>query len=261
MHSSFAEYPSSHGLARVLLCLLLFGCSGTATGPTVSGLAGAYVLEQVDGVSLPTPLLPSAVTDPCPPAITDGELDVYPANSEDPAGYGLGIFAGHACDAEGIPSLATVIVRDGGRFSVSGDRVLFNSFGRTGFTQYQTTVQGGSQRPTLTIPLGSHTYTFQRVAGPRYPTGMLELFVVDQQGSRVSGTFLVVHGSNGLVTRVGTSDLAPPLLVGPAAGPVVINVAPPPGFTFAPSQPNPVRVSATAGQTTQVTVVLAKTSP
>lgn len=241
-------------------CLVL-ACGGASTAPDVATLAGPYVLEQVDGASLPlAPPVPSS-PDPCPPTITDGQLDLDLAGSDSPALYTVVVLSSRACEPTAIPSSATVTIGDGGRWSSGAGQVRFNSFGRSGFTTYQGTIQGISARPILAVPLREHTYTFRRVAMPRYPIGLIGVSVIDQQGSRVNGALLVVHGSNGLVMRAGTSDLAPPLVLGASEGPAVINIGPPTGYTFAPSQVNPVTINVKAGERTELTIVLAKTAP
>jgi hypothetical protein len=94
---------------------------------------------------------------------------------------------------------------------------------------------------------------------PQAPPGYVAVTVADQLGAAVNYALIVFHYSNGQVQRAHSRTTGAPQLGGTSPGPVTINIAPPDGYTFAPGQANPVDATIVSGQTTQVSVVLAKT--
>ena len=78
--------------------------------------------------------------------------------------------------------------------------------------------------------------------------------------ARVGGALIVFHSPNGLVERGFSLTTGTPLAVPASLGTEVINIGPPPGYTFAPGQSNPVEVEIKRGELAQVTVVLTKTT-
>lgn len=243
------------------LSLLLLACSiGSATDPDASRLTGLYILTEVDGVPLPVPPPAPGSRDPCPPAITDGQFSLL-QGPRSPQGYTISVVSTRACDPEGIPIDGTEVVHDAGLWSLDGSRISFASspYNRNG--NYQGTVETVSTVPTISVPLGGHTYTFRRLDPARANSGSVTVFVVDSQGMRVAGALMVFHSADGIVTRAFSGNAFDPLITDAAPGNEVISIAPPPGYTFAPGQPNPINATIVSEQITRVTVVLAKTAP
>lgn len=259
-------FSSGHPWNRVIfLGLLLFGCKG-ATGPgaapevsEVSSVGGLYLLTQVDGAPLPVPPAAPGTADPCPPAITDGELSLLPPGGERTAlFYALSVYSSRACDPDGIPVDASVVVKDAGSWNLDGDHVTFasNQYYRLG--TYRGTVHNVSPNAEISFQLQNHTYVFQRLDPRRDVSSSVTAIIVDQEGTRVGGTLIVFHSPNGQVQRAFSGTTGTPVIVPAAPGTEVINVAPPLGYTFAPGQTNPVKALIKGGEMTRVTVVLAR---
>ena len=224
-------------------------------------MGGLYILAQVDGVSLPAPPPAPGSAVPCPPAITDGELDLTPAGTRNFQSYGILAYQTRACDPGGIPIDATSILSDAGDWSIAGNQISFSSspYNRQG--SYKGIVESTSPVPIVTVQFGGHTYTYRRLADQTRQSSGVVVLLVDQQRARVGGALVVFHDANGRVIRSisGTTD---PQVAAPASpGTEVINIAPPTGYTFAPSQPSPVTLTLTANQVDTTTVVFAKTTP
>ncbi|MEO6863861.1 MAG: hypothetical protein ABI229_00275 [Gemmatimonadaceae bacterium] len=231
------------------------------TSPEASAVGGLYILAQVDGASLPAPPPAPGSSVPCPPAITDGELGLDPPGVERPQLYGIKVYSTRACDPGGIPIDGTPVLTDGGAWSVSGGQISFVSPPSNRKGSYQGSVQAGSPVPAVTVSFAAHTYTFRRLDPSRDRSSSVTAIVVDQQGLRVAGALIIFHSSNGQVLRTYSGATFPPLVADASIGTEVIGVAPPVGYTFAPSQQNPVSATIVTGQMTTVTVVLAKTTP
>ncbi|MEO6863862.1 MAG: hypothetical protein ABI229_00280 [Gemmatimonadaceae bacterium] len=247
---------------RLLFLFLILGClGGNVTSPEASAVGGAYILTQVDGALLPTPPPAPGTAVPCPPAITDGELSLDPARIRDPQFYGISVYMTRACDPGGIPIDGVAVFHDAGAWSIQGDQINFVSspYLRTG--NYQGSVVTRSPVLTITIPFAGRMYTFSRLADQSRMSSGVTVLVVDQQGLRVGGALVVFRSSNGRVARTYSGTSGPEAMAVAPPGNETINIAPPAGYTFAPSQLNPVSATAVADQVTTITVVLAKTSP
>lgn len=248
--------------AAVLAAGLVLGCLGTTTDPRVAAIGGLYVLEQIDGQSRPVPPPAPGTADPCPPAVTDGELSLgTPGSERVELFYTALVNASRACDPNGIPVDASAVLKDGGTWSIAGDRLTFTSspYNRRGV--YYGTVQQVSPVPRVAVEYGGRVYTFRRLDPGRDLSSYASVAVVDQQGTPVAGALVVFRFSNGQVLRVYSGSGAMPLLAGASPGTLTVAVAPPSGYTFAPSQSNPVTTTVQPGQQVQLTVVLTKTTP
>lgn len=248
-------------VVRVALVVLLLGCDAgsNATGPGVKPVLGLYILTRVDGAPLPSPPAAPGTADPCPPAITDGEFSLS-QGPRTPQVFTLLVMASRACDPEGIPSEATGVASDAGDWSINGSQIRFTSSPYHGNGSYRGTVESLSPEPIVSVPFGGHTYTFRRLKAPDALPGYVAVTVTDQLGAAVNYALIVFHYSNGQVQRAYSRATGAPQLGGGSPGPLVINIAPPAGYTFAPGQANPVDTTIVSEQTTQVSVVLVKTS-
>lgn len=248
--------------SHVVLCAcsaLLLGCSAgsSTTGPDVSPVRGLYILAQVDGEPLPSPPAALGSADPCPPAITDGEFSLS-QGPRTPQLYTLSVVATRACDPGGIPIEPNGVASDAGGWSITGSQLNFTSSPSNRHGSYRGTVESLSPVPIVSVPFGGHTYTFRRLDAPQAPPGYVAVTVTDQLGAAVNSALIVFHYSNGQVQRAHSRTTGEPQLGGTSPGAVVINIAPPAGYTFAPGQANPINSTIVSGQTTQVTVVLTK---
>ncbi len=242
-----------------VIVLVACGIGGT-TAPDVSALSGSYILSAVDGAPLPVPPPAPGSADPCPPAVTDGQLSLL-QGPRVPQGYSISVALSRACDLNGIPTDATFVVDDAGTWSSNGNRISFQSspYNRKG--TYQGTVETASRTQIISVPSSGHTYTFRQLDSTRPLSGFIVVNVLDDKGSLVDGTFMVFHSADGVVQRATFYTSASPILASPAPGVVVINIAPPRGYTLAPGQANPVSASVVSGQKTQVTIMLVKSGP
>lgn len=255
-HAAFQR--SSH----VALVALLLGCDAgsNTTGPGVRAVRGLYILTQVDGAPVPSPPAAPGTADPCPAAITDGEFSLS-QGPRTPQVFTFLVMASRACDPGGIPSEATGVANDAGDWSIKGSQISFTSSPYHGNGSYRGTVESLSPEPIVSVPFGGHTYTFRRLNAPDALPGYVAVTETDQAGAAVDYVLVVFHYSNGQVQRAHSGTTAAPQLGGGSPGRLVINIAPPAGYTFAPGQANPVDTTIVSGQTTQVTVVLMKTAP
>ncbi|MEO7216783.1 MAG: hypothetical protein ABI026_01180 [Gemmatimonadaceae bacterium] len=168
--------------------------------------------------------------------------------------------ATRACNPGGIPTEPTGVASDAGGWSISGSQISFTSSPSNRHGSYRGTVDSLSPEPVVSVPFGGHTYTFRQLNAPQAPPGYVAVKVADQLGAAVDYALIVFHYSNGQVQRAQSRPTGEPQLGGTSPGPVIINIAPPAGYTFAPGQANPVNAAIVSGQTTQVSVVLVKTT-
>ncbi len=257
IHKVHARQLRLLGLAAIILAC---GC-GNDTSPEAAAASGLYILTQVDGRPVPDPPPSPGSAVPCPPAVTDGELGLGLRDEEAPQLYAIKIYTTRACDPDGIPINATPVLTDGGGWSISGSQISFVSSPANRKGNYQGTVQARTPTRAVTVSFGGHTYTFHRLNPSGDQSSSVTAIIVDQQGSRVGNALIVFHSSNGQVLRTYSGTAFPPLIAGAALGTEVISIAPPGGYTFAPSQQNPINATIVPGQMTTVTVVLAKITP
>lgn len=246
--------------SQVALAVLLIGCNiENPTSPGVQSVRGLDILTEVDGVPLPSPPAAPGSADPCPLAITDGEfsLDQGPRT---PQLFTLSVVASRACDPGGIPIDGTEVAHDAGSWSIAGSQISLTSSPYVGHGSHQGTVESLSPEPIVSVAYGDHAYTFRRLKARQELPGYVGVTVTDEQGVAVDYALIVFHYSDGRVERARSRADGAPQLGGTAPGPVVINVAPPAGYAFAPGQLNPIDTTIVSEQTTQVSVVLAKTT-
>lgn len=250
-----------HRVRSALGLTVLVTACGNVTTPEVKAVGGVYILTQVDGVPLPAPPPAPGSAVPCPPAITDGELSLTPVGSRNYQQYGILAYLTRACDPGGIPIEATSVLNDAGDWSIAGNEISFTSspYNRKG--SYKGTVQSTSPVPVVAVAFAGHTYTYRRLADQTRESSLVTVLVVDEQGARVDGAFIVFHSATGLVTRTFTDTISPPFTASASPGTEVINIGPPSGYTFAPGQPNPVTLTLAANATDTTKVVLARTAP
>lgn len=162
------------------LFVLLGGCNvGGVTSPELHAALGLYVLAQVDGAPLPSPPAAPGSADPCPQAITDGELSLN-EGPRTPQGYVLSVVKTRACDPDGIPVNVTPVATDAGLWSMNGSKISFTSspYNRNG--SYQGTVQTVSPIPIVSVQFSGHEYTFRRLDQRELP-GYVSVSVTDQE--------------------------------------------------------------------------------
>lgn len=232
--------------------------TGSATSPEASAVGGLYVLALVDGAPLPVPPPSPGSSVPCPSAITDGSLSLLPAGVERPQLYSISVYASRACDPDGIPAEPTYVVNEAGSWSISGSRIGFVPSRYFEQGAHEGTLQRTGSAPEIVVAMGGRTYTFRSTQPARDQAGTVAVQVVDEQGARVAGALLVFRSADGLVTRGASSASGPAFATSVAPGTLVVGVRPPTGYAIAPAQVNPVTATVAPGQTTQLTLVLAK---
>jgi len=236
------------------------------TGPE-SSVAGLYVLVELDGVVFPA-AKPSFLT--CPGPISQGELFLYPGNSETATIYYFSATVARPCDLDDsrLPNYREVVLqfaRDGGSWSTEGGRIRFRSSPseyRNGQYEGEIRQMGGegNRRPALIVTFDGHTYMWRRVRPAGGPSEVYTpVIAVDQQEKPVNGTGLEFRYVDGIVNRGTINNDRPGLIVGPSGLGVTIHINPPAGYTFAPGQS--AQVTAVAGQPDRVVIRLIRTSP
>ena len=256
-----AVFERTSPIVLFALSGLLLGCNlgSNTTGPGVDAVRGLYILTQVDGAPLPSPPAAPGSADPCPPAVTDGEFSLS-QGPRTPQLFTLSALASRACDPGGIPTDVTEVAFDAGGWSLSGSQISFTSSPSNRQGSYRGTVDSLSPLPVVSVPFGGHTYTFRQLDPHRDQSGGVALTIVDESGAPVPGALFVLHWSDGEVLRGYSATSKGPISAAASLGTEVINIAPPAGYTFAPGQTNPINATIVSGQTTQVSVVLVKTT-
>lgn len=244
------------------LVVATLGCRDS-TGPE-SIVGGIYVLDALDGVQFPVRSPSFAV---CPPPLSSGVLDLAPSTSEMTTLYFFSVSLGRACNPTdtrppAYTESATLLSRDGGNWSVEGERVSFRSSPAAyGLGRYEGTFQatgGSADAPILVFSIGGHTYTWRRVRLHTVQLAALPIAVVDENGLPVNGAVLDFRDADGIMATAVTNNNRPSGTAAPAGMTVTIYVRPPAGYAIPPAQSNPV--TAVAGQTTAVTIRLVKSS-
>lgn len=235
------------------------------TGPELL-VGGQYVLVELDGVAFPS-AKPSFQT--CPAPISRGELNLFPSNVEMTTLYTSFAHLGRSCDPDDTRppdygSGLSQLSRDGGNWSVDGNRVTFSSNKSLyGLGIYEGTFESaraeGGIDAHLTFSLDGHIYKWRRVRIAGNPESSTPVTVVDEQGRLVAATRLELRYSDGIMTPgVSSADRASGIS-GPVGIAVTIHVGPPPGYSLAPGQSGQVR--AIVGQADGVVIRLVKNSP
>jgi hypothetical protein len=250
----------------IAIALLSIGCGlscGNVTDPEANAVGGVYILTQVDGVTLPDPPPAPGSPVPCPPAITDGEMDLTPVGERNFQQYVILANQTRACDPDGIPVDATSVLHDGGDWSISGNKISFSSSPSNRQGNYTGTVTSTSPVPVVTVSLGGHAYTYRRLADQERPSADVTVLVIDPQGHPVGLALVVFRSASGLVTRsfTDTGTTRPRFRVLSSPGIEVISIGPPAGYTFAPGQQNPVMLTIGTNEIDTVKVVLTKVAP
>lgn len=249
---------NKRGIAGVVVLIaILAGCKKSPTAAEIA-LSGEYILESQNGRAVPFPLSPPTATDPCPVGVAYGELSLGPVSSDFPASYHLGAVSERVCQPDGLPGETSVVVADAGFWSGNLSRLTFRSSPSFRCGTYEVGVLSSSGAPKLTLTLQGNEYVW-RLVRP-YPPSLLsiEIAVVGPDGAQVPGALIRIRSSDGIVTRAG-STVFRTIGAGVAEGPATVAVAPPPGYTFAPSQPNPVTVTPTRDQLTKISFRLVRT--
>lgn len=149
-------------------CFLLYfvvsavACSNGPTESEAAAVAGRYVLERVDGVSLPVAIEPGTE---CPREIVSGDMGLTPRINTREALYTVGILTAPRCEPPVPPARGTELLSDFGPWSLGNGRVTLRS--ERGFGTYTGQLgpgDAGGAGPVLTMQLGGRTYTFRRVA-------------------------------------------------------------------------------------------------
>ncbi len=240
-------------------------CNNHPTGPELL-VGGLYVLVELDGVAFPS-AKPSFQT--CPAPISRGELSLSPSNVEMTTLYTSFAHLGRSCDPDDTrpPDYRTGLSqlnRDGGNWSVDGNRVTFSSNQALyGMGRYQGTFQsvgaGGGANAILTFSLGGRIYKWRRVRIAGNPESSTPVRVINEQGQLVAGTRLEARYSDGIMVPAGSSADRPSGISGPVGIAVTIHVDPPPSYMLAPGQSAQVR--ANVGQADAVVIRLVRTGP
>lgn len=251
----------SQSFPRILFFITIFGAAGVGcnnlTASDFSTVTGYYVLETQDGLALPNPPPAPGSPVPCPVGVTDGRLGIGPATVDFPATYSMVVQASTVCDPNGIPGRETAVVVDGGSWSMDGQQLHFLSSPSYRLGSYDLEIENVSPGPVLTLQIGGHSYRWRRVRLPSDELAIIDIAVVDLEGRQVNGATMVIRSRDGIVERAGSSELHR-YATGVSPGIFTIAVAPPPGYTIAPSQANPSAGTAILGQTTTVSIRLVK---
>jgi hypothetical protein len=234
--------------------LAVTACSTTA--PTVTpfdipGISGIYVLDKIDGNSLPIKL---ASENGCERTATIGSLHLDPAGVDFEPLYGWSIGVSISCTP--VPSGVNQGYADFGAWGGTRTSLTFTSDkGRGSYTGTPSSV--GTSPITVGINQDGHQYSFRLVRRSDAELGSVAVSVLDESGAWVNFAILSFVTGDGLISG-GTTNNDRAFGTSGAAGSWTITVTPPSGYTVPSSQPNPVTINVSPKSDLKLTMTLHK---
>lgn len=257
---------SPRSILRIAECVAILsgtlGCgsaNGRSTEPETD-VAGVYILDSVDGLPLPRASSLAGGSPSCPGMISDGELILRPHGADVLPLYNMNVWGRPVCDSVQFP-VPKPVTTDAGRWRRTGATITFSSDRSAGSAG---TVVLAVSPPTITSVFAGQTYRFHRVRLYNTAVSYVLISAVDQSNNRVGGAMTSWRTSDGLVGCCGvmSAENAFGIPGPPGTGSVRIWVRPPPNYSLAVTQPNPVDVPTVVGATATVGVHLtAPTTP
>lgn len=238
--------------ALVFTLLALASCTNTVAGrEDQDRISGRYVLTQVDGLAIPTPVAPQQG---CNRTVRKGIFTISAAGPDVLPMYDWTISIDPSCQP--IPPGVAQGADDVGTWSFNSTQLPFKSMKGQG--AYSATLEEASgSPPAISFAYLGNSYRFVRIMRFDDPQGGVFVKVVDQNGQPVAGVRLIFTFANGLQGG-GTTPASGEFGTGGVVGECKISVTPPAGYEVPASQPNPVSVTVVQGPDLRIQVSLKK---
>jgi hypothetical protein len=218
-------------------------------GDAENRLEGTYILESVDGVTLPAPVAAQEGCNRTVRKVSILGLSGGGADTRPSYGWEIKIDA----DCEPVPAGVVRGASDVGSWRLQSTQLSLSS--RVGKGAYTAELEETSGNPpAVTLSDVGISYRFRRMDDP---TGVVFVKVVDQLGQTVEGVILLFTFRYGLEDG-GTIGAAGELGVRGPVGDCTIKMTPPPGYEVPASQPNPFTVTVVEGPAIHVQATLTK---
>jgi hypothetical protein len=222
---------------------ILFG------GDAEKRVAGTYILESVDGVTLPAPVAPQEGCNRTVRRVATFSLSAAGPDVQPMYDWEIKIDA----DCQPVPAGVFQGADDVGLWSAESTHLSFRSMKGQG--AYTASVEESSGKPSaITLSYLGNSYRFRRMDDP---IGVVFIKVFDQFGQPVEGVILHFTFLYGLE---GGGTIGPALEYG-TSGPVgecTIKMTPPEGYEVPATQPNPFTVTLVQGPAIHVQATLTK---
>ena len=212
-------------------------------------VAGTYILESVDGITLPAPVPAQAGCNRTVRKV--GLLVLAGGGSETKPWYHWTIRID--ADCQPVPASVFQGTDDTGLFSIHSDQLSLRSQMGEGVHTAVLEKTSGSPPAIRLSHLGT-SYRFRRMDDP---TGVVYVRVVDQSGQIVEGVILHFAFQHGLEGG-GTIGPAGEFGTGGPIGECSIMMTLPPGYELPASQPNPFTVIVVENPSIHIQITLTK---
>jgi hypothetical protein len=224
------------GKSILLICIFaLTSCRAIfGYGDAEKRFAGFYILESVDGVTLPAPISPQ---EGCNRTVRNvGTFSLSPAGSDVQPMYDWEIKVD--VDCQPVPAGVFQGESDVGNWRLNSTHASLRSLIGKGVYDADFEESSGAT-PTITLSYLGNSYRFRRLDDPM---GVVFVTVVDQFGQPVEGVVLHFTFQHGLESG-GTIGPAHEFGVRGPVGECSIKMTPPNGYEVPASQPNPFTVT------------------